>query len=97
MEPLDVLKQHVEDSPLTANEKQVLLEALSTLTEKEHIDELNAIIDDSPWVVPYLYVNFAAKKYAILSDDMDAFRRIVDNEVSVLENLDKGDSSPTAT
>lgn len=84
----DSLKKYVDESPLNDEEKQELLNALSGIPKNE-AGVLAQQFEEDPWLVPYLYVNFAAKKYAISKGDKDAFRRVVENEVDILKDSEE--------
>lgn len=67
-------------------EKEELIEALSSI-HQDYLDELQALFSKHPWFIPYLYVNLAAKKFALSSGDLDAFRDVIETEAKVAEDL----------
>ena len=84
---MKTVQEYVEESPLTPTEQTELLEALSGMSDADSA-ALAGRFEENPWLVPYLYVNFAAKKYALSKGDPEAFTRVVESEQVIVEDLD---------
>jgi hypothetical protein len=79
----------VDTSPLLQGEKDELYEILSGADE-ETLEQLCSLFSQKPELVPHLYMNLAAKKFAISSNDPQAFDRVVANEMKMLEKINEG-------
>lgn len=84
---LDELKKQIADAPLTEDEKGLVSSIVENLDDDTQ-RELQGLFTESPWFIPYIYVNSAAKKYALAKADVDAFRSVVANEADVLEMIE---------
>lgn len=80
------LQTIVNNSPLADFEKVELVEALVPMPG-EYLEELCVACEAQPWLVSYLYVNLAAKKYAVSKKDSTALKTIVENEARLLEHI----------
>lgn len=80
------LQTLVNDSEITDEEKAEISEVLSAMDEsiQQELVSLAAIHD---WLIPFLYVNFASKKYAVSKGDPRALESVLRNEEEVLEYL----------
>ena len=82
------LEKLIAISPIEPEEKAALASALSA-GEKSFQKELAGAAASHPELLPYLYINFAAKKYAIAKNDPDAFKSVIENSKAFLESYEK--------
>jgi hypothetical protein len=85
---LDTLRTLVDTSPLMQGEKDELYGILSGADE-ETLEQLCTLFSQKSELVPHLYMNLAAKKFAISSNDPHAFERVVANEAKILEKINE--------
>lgn len=83
-----VLTQHIHQSPLQEFEKEILEKSLGALTDEQQ-QGLAELFETKAYLIPILYVNFLAKAMAASNRDQAAFSRVVEQELELLESLEK--------
>lgn len=83
---MNELNTLIENSPLADFEKQILRDVFDSLDE-EMKSALVALSEEQPWLIPYFYVNYAAKRYALEKNDKGLLRKVVRAQEETLESI----------
>lgn len=78
------LRREIDVALLSQEEKNLMCETLEGL-DNEAQTELSELSVQHPWLLSFLYVNYAAKRYALGKGSEDLLRKILTEEAEVLE------------
>jgi len=81
-----ILLELIRTSPLADFEREILSSVFGTLDATLQ-ETLAKLCSDQQWLIPYLYINYAQKRYALESGDADLVRSVVERQLKPLEDL----------
>ncbi len=80
------LQTLITSSSLVDFEQEIIAGALGRLDETFQ-ETLATLCTEHIWLIPYLYINYAQKRYALEKGDTDLVRMVADRQLQPLEGL----------
>jgi len=82
-----MLNDTIKNSLLQDHEKEELISLLEKCDEATK-NKIVEIAKTRPDIIPELYINFVAKKYALSKNSADVYRSIIESTRNLIDTLD---------